>query len=126
MTLRKAASFKVDENLPQELTEQLRQAGFDAMSVLDQRLGGAIDEVLAAKCAAELRTIVTFDLEFGDVRKYPPGDHAGIIVLRLTQQDVGHVLAVFAKVIDVLAARSPNGQLWIVDERGIRVRGASA
>jgi hypothetical protein len=35
--------FKVDENLPRESTRLLLNAGHDAMSVLDQSLGGTPD-----------------------------------------------------------------------------------
>ena len=40
-------SFKVDENLPQDLARLLCEAGHDAVSALDQQLGGASDEVIA-------------------------------------------------------------------------------
>jgi predicted nuclease of predicted toxin-antitoxin system len=96
------------------------------MSVLDQGMGGAADDDLATKCATERRAIVTFDLDFADVRRYPPERHFGIIVLRLVQQDMDHVRLVFANVVEVLATRSPIGQLWVVDERGIRIRGGDA
>ena len=32
--------FKIDENLPVEAAELLRQAGHDAVTVLEQHLGG--------------------------------------------------------------------------------------
>lgn len=35
--------FKIDENLPIEVAELLQQAGYDAMTVLDQHLGGKAD-----------------------------------------------------------------------------------
>lgn len=38
--------FKTDENLPMEVTELLRTAGYGAMSVLEQGLGGESDPVL--------------------------------------------------------------------------------
>lgn len=34
--------FKVDENLPIEVAEMLRQAGHDAATVLEQHLGGPL------------------------------------------------------------------------------------
>lgn len=39
--------FKVDENLPIEVAEALRQAGHDAATVLEQRYGGSADAQLA-------------------------------------------------------------------------------
>jgi hypothetical protein len=38
---------KVDENLPIEVARRLNDAGHDALSVLDQKRGGASDEAIA-------------------------------------------------------------------------------
>lgn len=114
--------FKVDENLPREVVDLLRSAGFDACHVLDQNMGGIEDSPLATACAHEKRAIVTLDLDFADIRKYPPADHHGILVIRLAHQDTVHVLEVFQHVSKLLHQQSPVGQLWIVDEQGVRVR----
>jgi len=56
--------FKLDENLPVEAAELLQATGHDALTVLDQALGGHPDDSLAAICRKERRAIVTFDLDF--------------------------------------------------------------
>ncbi len=114
--------FKVDENLPVEVAETLRQAGHDAFTVLEQGLGGVSDKHIADICKSEQRAIVTLDVGFGDIRTYPPVEHSGIIVLRLKQQDKIHVMEVFDLVVQSLAERSLQQQLWIVDEKQIRIR----
>jgi predicted nuclease of predicted toxin-antitoxin system len=35
--------FKIDENLPVEAAELIRNEGYDAVTVWDQNLGGAAD-----------------------------------------------------------------------------------
>ena len=117
-----AVRFKIDENLPGDVVDLLRSGGFDARHVLDQGMGGSDDVPLAMACVKERRAIVTLDLDFADIRKYPPADHPGIVVLRLAHQDSIHVLEVFKHVLALLGERSPVGQLWIVDEQGVRVR----
>ena len=79
--------FKTDENLPQEVVEQMKASGHDALSVADQGLGGAPDPSVAQACTAEDRVLVTLDTDFSDIRAYPPGSHPGIIVFRLARQD---------------------------------------
>lgn len=64
--------FKVDENLPVQVVVLLQQAGHDALSVLDQQLKGTADRLLADICQSEGRTIITLDLDFADIRAYPP------------------------------------------------------
>jgi len=39
--------LKLDENLPSELLDHLRSAGHDVMSVGEERLAGAADEVVS-------------------------------------------------------------------------------
>lgn len=51
--------FKIDENLPIEVAELLRQTGYDATTVLEQDLGGSADTHLASLCQEERRVFVT-------------------------------------------------------------------
>ena len=114
--------FKVDENLPVEAAEALRLAGYDAMTVLDQSLGGTLDGPLASVCREEGRALVTLDLDFSNIQTYPPSDHPGIIVLRLAHQDKANVLSTLAAAIPYLSKEPLLGRLWIVDEQKIRIR----
>jgi len=50
--------FKVDENLPAEATTVLQEAGFDALSVHDQKMVGSADDTIAEVCKAEQRAII--------------------------------------------------------------------
>ena len=50
-------SFKVDENLPVEVAEILREGGYDAVSVLDQELGGAEDPDIASRRSSRLSQV---------------------------------------------------------------------
>ena len=115
--------FKLDENLPVEAAELFRSAGYDAMTVLDQGLGGHTDELIAMRCHDEQRTIVTFDMDFSDIRSYPPEDHSGILVLRLKSQDKRHVLAVLKLLIPHFERETLTRKLWIVTEQTVRIRG---
>lgn len=114
--------FKVDENLPVEVAEVLRQAGYDAASVLEQQHGGSADAQLAALCQRESRTLVTLDMDFADIRAYPPAEFPGLIVLRVRQQDKPHVLDVLARLIQLLGQEPLDRHLWIVEETRVRIR----
>ncbi len=114
--------FKTDENLPIEVAITLREARFDAETVLDEALSGTADEILAAHARSEARVLVTLDLDFANIQAYPPCRHAGIIVLRLNRQDKASVVALLRRAIPVLQQRSPVGELWIVQHDRIRFR----
>ncbi|MBE2221158.1 MAG: DUF5615 family PIN-like protein [Anaerolineae bacterium] len=114
--------FKIDENLPIEIATLLRDAGYDAKTVLDQMLGGKPDFTIAEICQEEERVILTLDLDFADIRAYPPSDYAGLIVFRLSQQDKFHVLHVCQRLIAAFERETPQQKLWIVEDNRIRIR----
>jgi predicted nuclease of predicted toxin-antitoxin system len=116
-------NFKIDENLPLEFIDLLRGAGHDAVTVLDQQLGGADDSTVATRCRQEHRVLITLDLDFCDIREYPPEDHHGLIVLRVHRQDKLTLIRVFRQAIGLLASEPLSGRLWIVEESKIRIRG---
>lgn len=114
--------FKIDENLPAEAAEILRASGFIADTVADEDLTGADDDTVASASQAEDRILVTLDLDFANIRAYPPGEHTGIIVLRVKSQDKRSVLAFIRRLAVALPNRNPSGELWIVDGNRIRFR----
>lgn len=114
--------FKVDENLPIEIADLLRDTGYDVLTVQDQHLGGSSDPDIASVCREENRALVTLDTDFADIRSYPPSDYPGIIVLRLRQQDKDHVLNTFESIILLFGHEKLEGNLWIVEEQRIRIR----
>ena len=115
--------FKIDENLPVEVAELLRQAGHDAATVPEQHLGGSVDSKVAAVCQRESRALVTLDMDFADIRAYPPDEFSGLIVLRLRRQDKAYVLGILTRLLEMFARESLDGHLWIVEERQVRIRG---
>jgi predicted nuclease of predicted toxin-antitoxin system len=114
--------FKVDENLPEELPQLLREAGWDATSVVEEQLGGSDDLRINRVCNAEDRILITFDRGFSNIRAYTPASHPGFIVLRLRSQDKPHVLTVAVRLVASLRERELRNELWIVEERRIRIR----
>jgi predicted nuclease of predicted toxin-antitoxin system len=115
--------LKVDENLPIEVAQLLREAGHDVYSVHEQGLVGAKDQVLARVCQSENRAMVTLDTHFANIRAYPPENYSGLIVLRLARQDKPHVLEVIRRLLTLFSSETLVGKLWIVDEKRVRVRG---
>ena len=81
--------FKIDENLPVEFAKLLADFGHDADTVHDERLVGAPDSVVIVTCKTERRCLVTLDLDFSDMRAYPPSDLHGLIIFRLRYGSVG-------------------------------------
>lgn len=115
--------LKVDENLPVEVAQLLREAGHDVFSVYEQKLAGAKDQVVAEVCQTEGRALVTLDTHFANIRSYPPVNFAGLIVFRLSRQDKPHILQIMSRIQNLLESETLQGKLWIVEEDRVRVRG---
>jgi len=113
--------FKLDENLPSDVAALLCEAGHDACTVNDQGLGGASDGRVAEVCKLENRAIVTLDLDFSNIRAYPPEQFAGLIVLRVARQDANHIRSVVRSILPQLERESLVGCLWIVEESRLRI-----
>jgi predicted nuclease of predicted toxin-antitoxin system len=116
---------KLDENLPVEAAELLRAAGWECDTVDEEGLAGAEDPIVAARCQVEARVLFTLDLDFADIRAYPPSEYVGIVVLRPVEPSRRQALELVSRVLPVLSAEWTEHRLWIVEPGRVRVRGAN-
>ena len=66
--------------------------------------------------------LLTQDVDFADIRMYPPRQYPGIVVFRLASQTRDDLLEIGALLIETLVSSSPNRQLWIVEGSRVRIR----
>lgn len=114
--------LKLDENVPIDAAPLLVDAGHDVHTVHDESLAGAPDDHVAEACRREHRLLVTLDLDFSDVRAYPPGSHPGIVVLRPRSPDRESVMTLLGRLQPLLEREALAGCLVIVDAERVRVR----
>jgi predicted nuclease of predicted toxin-antitoxin system len=114
-------NFKIDENLSRRVAATLRSAGHEATTVAEEDLKGAEDKELAARVKAEQRTLITLDLDFADIRAYPPEDYAGIIVLRAKKQSRRLQIAMVVGLLPLLKQELLPGHLWIAEPDRVRI-----
>ena len=115
--------FKVDENLPRGVSDALRLAGHDSLTVLDQKLGGQPDDLIARVCLSEARVLVTGDADFGNILSYPPIGRPGILLLSARSQSVPAFLNLIQKALRLMDTEPIADRLWVVEDDRIRVRG---
>lgn len=108
-----------------EVAECFRNVGYDAVTVLEQQMGGYADPDIAAVCRREARCLVTLDIDFADLRTYPPESFAGIVVFRLKRQDKPSILKLVGFFLSILQSEPLEGHLWIVEQGRIRIRGST-
>jgi predicted nuclease of predicted toxin-antitoxin system len=92
--------LKLDENLPRSAAPRLAALGFEVDTVLDEGLGGHTDDSVWAVAQREQRFLVTQDLDFSDARRFAPGTHAGVLIVRLPDSEqwraADHLVAWFS------------------------------
>ncbi len=99
--------LKLDENLPESLVTELTALGQDVDTVRQEGLTGRPDPDVWAAAQTEGRFLVTQDLDFSDVRKFRPGTHHGLLLVRLPE--AGR-LALTRRIVEVF--RAENVEAW--------------
>ena len=117
-------AIKVDEDLPRSAASLLRESGYDAASVIEQKMGGWKDPAIWTAIQEENRFLVTADKGFADVRAHPPGKHAGILLLRPDEDGIRPVIELLIQVLTAYRLDNLAGSVTVVTSRGIRIRKA--
>ena len=113
---------KLDENPGRSHAALLREFGHEADRVHDEGLSSETDATVWERVCAEKRFFVTTDLDFADVRQFPPGSHPGILLLRARNRSRSAVLAVLKRVLNEQALNNLTGCLSVADETHTRIR----
>ena len=94
--------FLLDADMPRSSAEVIRALGYDVEDVRDLGMRYAEDrEIIEYSCKTG-RIVITRDLDFGDVLRYP--NHPGAIILRLpseyTAKELNDVLRDFLSSVE--------------------------
>ena len=112
----------VDEDLPRQAVKILRENGYDAVSVVEQGMGGWKDPQLWIAVQSAERFLVTADKGFGDIRVYTPGKHFGILLLRPDEDGIRPVIELLQHVLNSYKLEDLGGTVTVATPRGIRMR----
>ncbi len=115
---------KLDENVPRRAMQTLVRAGHEVDTVIDEDLAGASDPDVVAAAGADGRLLITLDRGLGDLRAYPAGTHAGILVLRPADQSAASVDALLAQLTGAEDLDALAGVVAVAQPGLLRVRRA--
>lgn len=111
--------FKIDENLPAEVAEHLRELGHEASTVVQEVLTGAPDSAIVA---AEARILLTLDKGIANLLRHPTATHHGVVLFRPGSVGRRSVLEFVGERLPALLGLPLDGKITVVTERGIRSR----
>ncbi len=114
--------IKLDENLPFDLASMLASSGHDVGTPHEEGLSGAPDDEVWEATQREERFFITQDLDFSDARRFAPGTHHGLLLVRLRQPSRR---ALSERVQEMFRSEDVGG--WarcfvVATERKVRVR----
>jgi predicted nuclease of predicted toxin-antitoxin system len=113
---------KLDENLGRDHVAFLRGLGYEADRVHDQGLSGASDATVWQRVYAEGRFLITLDLDFSDLRRFQPGTHPGILLVRARNKSRVAVLEVLQRVVAEQPLEALAGCLAVAGDTLTRIR----
>lgn len=115
-------TIKLDENLSRHLKSALLQCGYGTETVADEGLLSKSDIEIGLAAKNSGRMPLTLDLEFGDLRKYPPGSHPGIVLFRPRSFGPLAVSKFVERFVKETNLEELAGCLTIVEPHRVRIR----
>lgn len=113
----------VDEALPRSLASHLREAGHEAEHVLDLGLRGQPDERVFSEAQRREAVLITADLDFTDIRRFPPSRHRGVVLVRLPSVlSVARVLETVARALRDASLPNLERSILVIEPSRTRLR----
>jgi predicted nuclease of predicted toxin-antitoxin system len=116
--------FLIDANLPRAVIAVVQSLGHRVEFARDIGLASATDEQIANHALQNGAALITRDLDFADIRRYPPDRYSGIVVLRLPDtaiaEEIAAALARFLSEPGFIASLA--GRLAVVELDRVRFR----
>lgn len=114
--------FKLDENLPLPLALVLRELNHDVHTTNDEGLSGSHDPQIWEAAQREGRFFVTQDLDFSDLRRFVPGTHSGLLLVRLQSPSWRSLTERLRQIFQTENVEEWKACFVVVTEQKVRIR----
>ena len=114
--------IKVDEDLPKRVAEAVRGMVPDTLTVIEEGLSGILDPALWETVQREQRFLITGDKAFANIKKYPPGRHAGVLLLRPDEDGIPQLMDLIQEVLKLGILENLGGCIAVATPGRMRVR----
>jgi predicted nuclease of predicted toxin-antitoxin system len=115
--------FLIDEDMPRSTTKLLEDKGFVVFDVRDCGLRGKSDEEIFRFAQEEKAVILTGDMGFGNLLRFPVGSHSGIVIAHFPNEiSTFELNRQLDSYLDNLKEDDFRGNLIILEPGRIRIR----
>ena len=116
-------TFAIDEDMPRSTGKVLKETGYEVKDIRDHGLRGADDDKIYQFAQNNQAVLITADLGFGNILRFPIGSHFGIVIARFpneipTSEINRQLVARFADLTDA----DFKGSLLIIEPGKVRIR----
>jgi predicted nuclease of predicted toxin-antitoxin system len=114
--------FFADECVYYATTQLLRSWQHDVVTAQEAGLAGKPDEDILAYAIKHERVLITIDMDFSNIRRFPPRTYIGIIVLKIRPRVAEKIHSVLEQVLRDVDKEQLSKSLVIIDQSKYRVR----
>lgn len=115
-------NIKLDENMPHGLVRSLAEMGHQTDTVPQEGLSGRDDTIIWEATQKAGRFLITQDLDFSDIRRFIPGTHHGLLLVRLRDPGRKALIQRVRMLFETENVETWKGYFVVVTERKIRIR----
>lgn len=115
-------NIKLDENMPHRLVDILTQLGHQVDTIPQEGLAGHDDAIVWEGAQKSSRFLITQDLDFSDIRKFIPGTHHGLLLVRLRDPGRNALVQRVQMLFQTESVEEWKGCFVVATERKIRIR----
>jgi len=113
--------IKLDENLPVHLAAILINLRHDVHTIAEENLSGKSDREVWEAVQQDERFLITQDLDFSDLRRFAPGTHSGILLVRLHSPDRESLIRRISEVFRQEEVEGWSKCFIVATERKVRI-----
>ena len=115
--------FVIDEDMPRSTGTILKECGYDVKDIRDYGLRGAEDKEIYKFAQRNEAVILTGDRGFGNILRFPLGEHFGIIVVHFpNEMSTMEINRQILERFENLSEDDFNGNIIIMEPLKIRIR----
>lgn len=115
--------FIIDEDMPRSTARVLKARGYEALDVRDYGLRGKSDDEIFKFAQKEKAVILTGDLGFGNLLRYPVSSHSGIVIAHFpNEMSTSELNNQIIKTLETFTEIDFKGNLIIIEPGKVRIR----